>query len=128
MEESEFVVKNYFQIPQGLKDTPVGTDEMAAPIQAELVKQGVVLRLNETVVGFAGGSDHAISVELKPDRIEKTDLVILAIGVRPETKLAREAGLEIGQRGGIRVDARMQASDDKIWIFYYLGKRSIGSA
>ena len=43
------------------------------------------------------------------------DLVVLAIGVRPESKLAREAGLEIGERGGIRVDERMRTCDPKIW-------------
>jgi len=94
---------------------PLMDPEMVTPIHKELAKHKVVLRLNETVVGFAGGSDHAISVELKSGLIEKADLVILAIGVRPETQLAREAGLEIGQRGGIRVDARMQTSNDKIW-------------
>jgi len=94
---------------------PLMDPEMVKPIQNELVKHKVVLRLNETVVGFAGSSDHALSVELNSGLIEKTDLVILAIGVRPEIQLAREAGLEIGQRGGIRVDERMQTSDDNIW-------------
>ncbi|MCP4630665.1 MAG: FAD-dependent oxidoreductase [bacterium] len=89
--------------------------EMATPVQDELKKHKVLLRLNETVVGFAGIDNHSISVELKSGRIEKTDLVILAIGVRPETQLAQEAGLEIGQRGGIRVDDHMRTSDEKIW-------------
>ncbi len=43
------------------------------------------------------------------------DLVILAIGVRPETELARQAGLAIGSRGGIRVDEAMRTSDPRIW-------------
>jgi rhodanese-related sulfurtransferase len=94
---------------------PLMDPEMVTPIQDELVKQKVVLRLNETVVGFAGNRDHAISVKLNSGLIEQTDLVILAIGVRPETRLAREAGLEIGQRGGIRVDEHMRTSDDSIW-------------
>jgi rhodanese-related sulfurtransferase len=42
-------------------------------------------------------------------------MVILAIGVRPEVKLAKETGLEIGERGGIRVDDHMLTSDDRIW-------------
>jgi NADPH-dependent 2,4-dienoyl-CoA reductase/sulfur reductase-like enzyme/rhodanese-related sulfurtransferase len=94
---------------------PLMDPEMATPVQDELKKHKVVLRLNETVVGFAGNADHSISVELKSGPVEKTDLVILAIGVRPETQLAQEAGLEIGQRGGIRVDDQMRTSDDKIW-------------
>jgi len=94
---------------------PLMDPEMVAPIQKELVKHKVVLRLNETVVGFAGSDDYSIAVQLKSGLVEKTDLVILAIGVRPETRLAQEAGLEIGQRGGIRVDEHMQTSDEKIW-------------
>jgi NADPH-dependent 2,4-dienoyl-CoA reductase/sulfur reductase-like enzyme/rhodanese-related sulfurtransferase len=94
---------------------PLMDPEMVTPIQDELVKHKVVLHLNETVVGFAGNRDHAISVKLSSGLVEKTDLVILAIGVRPETRLAREAGLEIGQRGGIRVDEHMRTSDDSIW-------------
>lgn len=94
---------------------PLMDPEMAVTIQNELVKHQVALRLNDMVVGFAAGSDHAISVELKSGRIETADLVILAIGVHPEIQLARQAGLEIGQRGGIRVDDHMQTSDAKIW-------------
>jgi hypothetical protein len=44
-----------------------------------------------------------------------TDLVILGIGVRPEVSLVRDAGLEVGERGGIRVNDRMQTSDPHIW-------------
>lgn len=94
---------------------PLMDPEMVTPIHDELVKNKVVLRLNETVVAFTGGSGHAVSVELKSGLIENTDLVLLAIGVRPETGLAQKAGLEIGQRGGIRVDDHMQTSDAKIW-------------
>ncbi|MEJ2169687.1 MAG: FAD-dependent oxidoreductase [Desulfobacterales bacterium] len=94
---------------------PLLDPEMVAPIQEELIKQGVVLHLNESVVGFANNGDHSLSVELKSGSVEQTDLVILAIGVRPEITLARAAGLEIGQRGGIRVDEHMQTSDDRIW-------------
>jgi len=94
---------------------PLLDPEMVTPIQDELVKHKVVLRLNESVVGFAGNDDHSISVKLNSGLIEKTDLVILSIGVRPEIQLAQEAGLEIGQRGGIRVDEHMQTSDEKIW-------------
>jgi NADPH-dependent 2,4-dienoyl-CoA reductase/sulfur reductase-like enzyme/rhodanese-related sulfurtransferase len=89
--------------------------EMVSSIHAELVKHGVTLRLNETVAGFEQNQDDSISVRLKSGTIEKADLVILAIGVRPEIKLAEEAGLEIGQGRGIRVDKHMRTSDEKIW-------------
>jgi NADPH-dependent 2,4-dienoyl-CoA reductase/sulfur reductase-like enzyme len=89
--------------------------EMARPIQAERIKHKVELHLNETVAGFESGGDHLLSVKLKSGVFQETDLVILSIGVQPETGLAREAGLDIGQGGGIRVNKRMQTSDDNIW-------------
>ena len=94
---------------------PLLDPEMAALIQDELVKHKVELRLNETVVGFAGHGDHVISVDLSSGLSEKTDLVILSIGVRPEIKLAQDAGLKIGRQYGIRVDEGMRTSDAKIW-------------
>ena len=94
---------------------PLLDPEMVALIHVELVKHGVTLRLNETVTGFEKNKDNLISARLKSGAIEKADLVILAIGVRPETKLAEDAGLEIGRRGGIRVDKHMRTSDEKIW-------------
>jgi rhodanese-related sulfurtransferase len=90
-------------------------EEMVSPIHAELVKHGVTLRLNETVTGFEQNEDGTISARLKSGSIEEAELVILSIGVRPEIKLAEEAGLEIGQRRGIRVDKHMRTSDEKIW-------------
>jgi NADPH-dependent 2,4-dienoyl-CoA reductase/sulfur reductase-like enzyme/rhodanese-related sulfurtransferase len=94
---------------------PLLDAEMASPITAELVKHGVTLRLNETVIGFEQNADGLISAKLKSGSIEKAGLVILALGVRPEIKIAEAAGLEIGQRGGIRVDKHMRTSDEKIW-------------
>jgi NADPH-dependent 2,4-dienoyl-CoA reductase/sulfur reductase-like enzyme/rhodanese-related sulfurtransferase len=94
---------------------PLLDAEMASPITAELVKHGVTLRLNETVTGFEQDADGLISAKLKSGSIEKAGLVILALGVRPEIKIAEAAGLEIGQRGGIRVDKHMRTSDEKIW-------------
>jgi NADPH-dependent 2,4-dienoyl-CoA reductase/sulfur reductase-like enzyme/rhodanese-related sulfurtransferase len=94
---------------------PLLDAEMASPITAELVKHGVRLRLNETVTGFEQNEDGSISTKLKSGGIEQAGIVILALGVRPETKIAEAAGLEIGQRGGIRVDKHMRTSDEKIW-------------
>jgi NADPH-dependent 2,4-dienoyl-CoA reductase/sulfur reductase-like enzyme/rhodanese-related sulfurtransferase len=94
---------------------PLLDPEMVTPVQEELIKHGVQLLLNESVIEFENCGDHCLSVKLKSGRIEETDLVILAIGVRPEIKLAQEAGLDIGQRGGIRVDKHMRTSDNRIW-------------
>jgi NADPH-dependent 2,4-dienoyl-CoA reductase/sulfur reductase-like enzyme/rhodanese-related sulfurtransferase len=94
---------------------PLLDPEMASPIHAELIKRGVRLRLNESVTGFEKNEDESISARLQSGTIEKADLVILSIGVRPEIRLAEAAGLEIGRRRGIRVDKHMRTSDKKIW-------------
>ena len=94
---------------------PLLDPEMASPIHAELIKRGVRLRLNESVTGFEKNQDESISARLKSGTIEEADLVILSIGVRPEIRLAEDAGLEIGRRRGIRVDKHMRTSDEKIW-------------
>ena len=53
-------------------------------------------------------------METKTGKTHPADLVILALGVRPDTALAKQAGLEIGQRGGIRVDEQMRTSNPEI--------------
>jgi NADPH-dependent 2,4-dienoyl-CoA reductase/sulfur reductase-like enzyme/rhodanese-related sulfurtransferase len=94
---------------------PLMDPEIIGAVHEELVRHGVTLRLGETVTGFEGMPDGSISARLKSGDTESADLVILGVGVRPETKLARDAGLEIGELGGIRVDDRMKTSDPKIW-------------
>jgi NADPH-dependent 2,4-dienoyl-CoA reductase/sulfur reductase-like enzyme/rhodanese-related sulfurtransferase len=88
----------------------VADPEMAAPLHQELRKHGVDLRLGLSVEAFEDGSallSDATRVHF--------DLALLAIGVRPETGLARAAGLALGATGGILVDERMQTSDPHIW-------------
>ncbi len=94
---------------------PLLDPEMAMPVQTLLASEGVRLRLNETVTGFAAGESGLLRVQLASGAEESADLVLLCIGVRPETGLARAAGLEVGEHGGIRVDARMRTSSPHIW-------------
>lgn len=94
---------------------PLLDPEMALPIHKVLTAKGVRLRLNDTVTGVARGAGGSLRVQLSSGAAEPADLMLLCIGVRPETGLAREAGLEIGPRGGIRVDARMRTSNPHIW-------------
>jgi NADPH-dependent 2,4-dienoyl-CoA reductase/sulfur reductase-like enzyme/rhodanese-related sulfurtransferase len=54
-------------------------------------------------------------VHTRSGKAYEADLVVLAIGVRPETTLARDADLDMGERGGIRVDSQMRTSDPRIW-------------
>jgi NADPH-dependent 2,4-dienoyl-CoA reductase/sulfur reductase-like enzyme/rhodanese-related sulfurtransferase len=89
--------------------------EMARLVQRYLVKHGVRLELNDGVAGFEQAEDGSLRVLTSAGKSLPADVVILAIGVRPETALARSAGLEIGQRGGIRVDEHMRTSDPNIF-------------
>ncbi|MBI4763694.1 MAG: FAD-dependent oxidoreductase [Deltaproteobacteria bacterium] len=88
--------------------------EMASMVRAHLESKGVVCRLGQGVKGFRKeGGRLLVSVNNGED-IE-CDLVILSIGIRPENRLAKEAGLEIGKTGGIKVDASMRTSDPDIY-------------
>ena len=89
--------------------------EMAQPVHKHLVKNGVALQLGDAVAGFAQAADGTLNVATRSGLNFPADLAILAIGVRPETKLAKDAGLALGARGGIRVDANMRTSDPRIW-------------
>ncbi len=89
--------------------------EMAAPVRRHLEANGVAVRLGDGATAFDQGADGAITVRTEQGAALTTDLVILAIGVRPDTTLAKQAGLACGPRGGIRVDAQMRTSDPAIW-------------
>lgn len=84
--------------------------ELAAVVQGELRRHGVGLRLGVSLaaIGDAG-------VELSDGSVLSSDLTLLAIGVRPDLRLAQAAGLEIGERGGIRTNADHQTSDPAIY-------------
>jgi len=89
--------------------------EMTIAIQTHLNTHRVALSLKNQVTGFAQNKDNKLSVSTESGETFTTDMVILAIGVRPEILLARKAGLEIGEHGGIRVNEQMRTSDDDIW-------------
>lgn len=88
--------------------------EMASMLHSELQMQGVELKLGQSVNAFEK-SDDKIRVSISSGEKLLVDLVIMAIGVRPENKLAKDAGLEIGVTGGIKVNSRMQTSDESIY-------------
>jgi NADPH-dependent 2,4-dienoyl-CoA reductase/sulfur reductase-like enzyme/rhodanese-related sulfurtransferase len=89
--------------------------EMAHVVERYMVKHGVHLELNDGVAGFRQAADGSLEVLTGSGKRHPADIVILAIGVRPETALAKMAGIEIGQRGGIRVDEQMRTSDPDIF-------------
>jgi NADPH-dependent 2,4-dienoyl-CoA reductase/sulfur reductase-like enzyme/peroxiredoxin family protein/rhodanese-related sulfurtransferase/TusA-related sulfurtransferase len=88
--------------------------EMATPLQEHLRMKGVDLCLGSSVTAIEE-SDGQLEARLSTGRAIPCGLVILAVGVRPEVKLAAEAGLTIGQRKGIVVDDHMRTSDPDIY-------------
>lgn len=89
--------------------------ETARIVERHLAQHGVRLELNDGVAGFQPANDGTLEVLTKSGKAHPADIVILAIGVRPETALAKLAGLEIGERGGIRVDDQMRTSHPDIF-------------
>ena len=89
--------------------------EFARLVEQHVEKHGVRLALGDGVAAFTQLEGGAIEVKTKAGRAYPADLVILALGVRPDTALAKAAGLEIGERGGIRVDEQMRTSDPDIF-------------
>ncbi len=88
--------------------------DMACSVHAYLREKGVCLRLGESVSGFEP-DEKELLVQLEGKEPLPADLVILAIGVAPDTALAREAGLTLGLKGAIVVNSRMQTSDPDIY-------------
>lgn len=101
-------------VQRGEHVMPVFDADMASLLHNHLREHGVELLLKADVTGFEETSD-AISTILADGRVLESDLVMLSIGVAPESTLAREAGLELGLRGSIKVDAAMRTSDPDIY-------------
>ncbi len=89
--------------------------EIANLVEGHVTAHGVKLVLNDGVTGFVQQEGGALDVRTISGKTFPADIVILAIGVRPDTKLAKTAGLEIGERGGIRVDEHMRTSEPDIF-------------
>lgn len=87
---------------------------MASFVHEHLAQKGVSLYLGKAVEAFEQ-TDGAINVKFKSGEVLKTDLVILSIGVRPNTMLASDAGLELGDMKGIKVNDYLQTSDENIY-------------
>jgi len=88
--------------------------EIAQFIHQELILNQVCVHLDDPVESFQYNED-GIQVKTKKGDLTKTDLIILSIGVKPESQLAIDAGLEIGPRDHIIVDDHMRTSDPSIY-------------
>ncbi len=98
-------------------------DQVLGPLDQEygllvadyLELHGVHVVVGDGVAGFAREDDAALVVSTQSGNSYRADLVILALGVRPDTALAAAAGLEIGELGGIRVDEHLRTSNADIF-------------
>ncbi len=88
--------------------------EMAAAVHQVLAANGVQLFLGAAVQSFADDAGR-VRVKLDDGTTLTADLVVLSVGVRPESSLARDAGLDVAPNGGIVVNDRMQTSDPDIY-------------
>ena len=89
--------------------------EMSSEIEDHLEANGVRLHLATTAQGFAAGPDDSVVVDLGEAGSAVADLVVMAVGVRPESALASAAGLETDDRGAIVVNEHQQTSDPAIY-------------
>ncbi|WP_373723011.1 FAD-dependent oxidoreductase [Bacteroides heparinolyticus] len=87
---------------------------MAAHIHQHLIQKGVSLYLEEGVTHFQR-TEQGIIVYLKSGKTIAADMVLLSIGVRPATALAQQAGLKLGETGGIWVDEHLETSEKDIY-------------
>ncbi len=98
-------------------------EQVLTPLDAEygalvadfLEQHGVHVVTGDGVASFEQADDDSLKVTTASGAVYPADLVILALGVRPDTTLARMAGIEIGERGGIRVDEHMRTSNPDIF-------------
>lgn len=88
--------------------------EMAQLVHEHLTQNGVTLCLGDGVSSFVPG-ENGITVQLSSGKSVSADLVILSIGVRPNSELARAAGLTLNSRGGVVTDDRLMTSDPDIY-------------
>ncbi|REC32627.1 CoA-disulfide reductase [Enterococcus pseudoavium] len=87
-------------------------EEMAAYVKNELEKNGVKVITSQSATAF---NDQGQEIVLEDGSTLDSDLTILSVGVQPETTLAKEAGIELGLRGGILVDEQYQTSVKDIY-------------
>ena len=94
---------------------PPFDSDMARLVAHHIEEKGLTIITDDGIAGFHHNGELAQEAELESGKRFPMDLAILSIGVRPELKLAREAGLEIGVSGGIMVNERQQTSDPDIY-------------
>lgn len=89
--------------------------EVASLLQNELLQNGVNLCLDDQVQAIRQLEDGSLQAELASGRIVRSELAVLAIGVEPDTGFLRSSGIELGDRGHIRVNEQMKTSMDGVY-------------
>lgn len=118
LETAENLVHRGFEVTLIQKPDHVLTPldpEIACLVQGHIIRHGVKVAANDGVIGFKQLEGKAIEVQTSSGKAYPADIVILAIGVRPNTVLAKSAGIKMGERGGILVDEHMRTSDPDIF-------------
>lgn len=105
--ESGLQVSVVERLPQVM---PALDADMAFRVQEELVRHGVSVRLGRSATDIDTTDDTVTGVRLDNDELLPADLVILSVGVRPDTALALQVGAELGPTGAIKVDAQMRTT------------------
>lgn len=89
--------------------------EMSGWLEAELRRQAVSVHLDASISGFIVEQERVTAVHLSTGAVIETDLILLAMGVQPNTRLAVNAGLRLGLSGGIEVDKALRTEDPDIY-------------
>ena len=88
--------------------------EMARIVKRYMKKHGITVKTGDGVAGFRKGEKGGLEVLTEKGKVYEADIVVMAIGVKPELELAKMAGIKVGELGGIRVNEHMVTSDPDI--------------
>lgn len=90
-------------------------DAVGAWVAGLLREHGVELAMGETLAGFEGSGERVERVRCESGASFDCDLVVMGTGATPDVMLARSAGLELGETGGVRCDAALRTSAERVW-------------
>jgi len=89
--------------------------EMAQLVHDHLIENNVEIILNDGLVNINGKNGRACSIEIESGRLIEADLIVLAIGIKPNIELAKKGGVTIGETGAIKVNTKMETNLEHIY-------------
>ncbi len=102
-------------VHRGHQPMPTLDDDMGARVATAMRELGITVVVDTEVVGFTAGADGRVGAVDTSNGVLPAEVVVLGIGVRPNSGLAATAGLEVGRSGGITVDDRLATSVPGVW-------------